>query len=252
MKKVIMIHASKRKRNTYGLLIQIQQLLAHEDVEVEIIQLYDQRIEDCVGCEKCILNGACVWADDMNSIMAKLADADGIILSSPVYLQQVSGKLKTLIDRTCMWFHRPVLYGKPVLCVATTKGSGLKGTLAYMHSVAGQWGAIPAGQIGRTIRTISHPVSAKELEPFTALLKAPQSYRPPLAGLMNFEVQKALAAFMGGLDATYWQQMGWYAAPYYIKCRVGRLKKAVAGFFGAFLQRKLAKRTVDVGSNLQK
>ena len=252
MKKVVVIHASKRKRNTYGLLVQIQQLLVNEGMEVEIVQLYDQHMEDCIGCEQCILNGACIRADDMNSIMAMLAAADGIILSSPVYLQQVSSKLKTLIDRTCMWFHRPVLYGKPILCVATTKGSGLKGTLAYMRSVAVQWGALPAGQIGRTIRTMHHPISIKELEPFTTLLKAPQSYRPPMAGLMNYEVQKALAAFLGGLDAAYWQQMGWNAKPYYIKCRVGRLKKAAAGLFGMFLQRKLAKSSVDTGSDLQR
>lgn len=250
MPKVVVIHASKRKRNTYGLLVQIQQRLAYEGVEVEIIQLYDQHIEDCIGCEKCILDGACIWADNLQSIMAKLSAADGIILSSPVYLQQVSGKLKTMIDRTCMWFHRPVLSGKPILCVATTKGSGLKGTLAYLRSVAVQWGAMPAGQIGRTIRTLHHPVSPKELEQFTALLKVPQKYRPSFTELMNFEVQKALAAFLGGLDAAYWQKMGWNAKPYYLPCRVGQLKKAVSGLFGAFLQRKLTKRSVDADPDL--
>ena len=249
MKKVVALLASKRKQNTYGMLVQLQQLLAQDGVEVEIIPLYDLHIEDCVGCEKCILTGNCVWHDDVHSIMEKLATADGIILSSPVYLQQVSGKVKTLIDRTCMWYHRPVLYGKPVLCIATTKGSGLSATLAYESSVAQQWGAMPAGQIGRTIRTIGEPITPKELHTFTALLHAPQTYRPPMRELMNFEVQKALAKFLGGLDTAYWARMGWYAAPYYFPCRVNPFKRFAAGMFGAFLQSKLAKNTVVVDAD---
>ena len=183
--------------------------------------------------------------------MTKLAAADGIIVSSPVYLQQVSGKLKTLIDRTCMWFHRPVLYGKPILCVATTKGSGIGATLAYESSVTLQWGAMPAGQIGRTIRTLHQPITPKELDKFTALLQAPQSYRPPMRALLNFEVQKALAKRLDGLDAAYWKLMGWYTAPYYFTCHVSRVKQFVSGRFGVFLQHKLAGRAVAMATDIQ-
>jgi multimeric flavodoxin WrbA len=41
------------------------------------------------------------------------------ILSSPIYMGGVSGKLKVFIDRTRKWFHRPELIGKPVLFAAT-------------------------------------------------------------------------------------------------------------------------------------
>jgi len=226
--------------NTYKLLEQIQQKLAQKDVEVEILSLYDYDIQDCLGCEKCILQGGCARHDDVELLMNKMKDADGIILSSPVYLQQVSGKLKSFIDRTCMWYHRPVLCGKPVLCVATTKGSGLKSTLSYLRSVAVQWGAMPAGGIGRTIRNLQSPVAEKELSGFIKLLQEPQSYRPAFSGLINFETQKALAKYLNGLDACYWREKGWDTKTYYFQCSPNGLKGIVSKAFGIILQRGMA------------
>ena len=103
MKKVVALHASRRKVNKYKLLLQLQQDLAGYDIEVEILSLYDYNLKDCIGCEKCILRGECIHQDDAQLLMDKMAAADGIILSSPVYLKQVSGKLKGFIDRTCKW-----------------------------------------------------------------------------------------------------------------------------------------------------
>ncbi len=241
MQKVIALHTSKRKMNTYRLLVQIQQELAQKEIEVEILSLYDYSIQDCFGCEKCIKQDECLHHDPMEALMSKMAAADGIILSTPVYLKQVSGKLKCLIDRTCKWYHRPVLYGKPILCVSTTKGSGLKSTLSYLRSVAVQWGAIPVGQIGRTIRSINSPVSAKELSGFIKLLQEPQSYHPPFRVLIDFEIQKALAKYLGGLDADYWKEKGWETKPYYIPCRPNLLQCFIARIFGSVLQRGMAR-----------
>jgi multimeric flavodoxin WrbA len=237
---VIALNASRRKMNTYGLLVQIQHELAQNDIEVEILSLYDYNIQNCFGCEKCIRQDDCVHHDDVELLMNKMTAADGIILSSPVYLQQVSGKLKSFIDRTCKWYHRPALYGKPVLCAATTKGSGLKSTLSYLRSVAVQWGAIPVGRIGRTIRNINSPVTKKELSGFIKLLQAPQSYRPPLNGLINFEVQKALAKYLNGLDTSYWSEKGWDAKPYYFQCNTNGFKCIISRLFGAVLQHRMS------------
>lgn len=240
MKKVVALHASRRKVNTYKLLLELQQDLAGHDIEVEILSIYDYNIKDCIGCEKCILGGECIHQDDAQLLMDKMAAADGIILSSPVYLKQVSGKLKNFIDRTCKWYHRPVLDGKPVICVATTKGSGLKSTLSYLESVAIQWGAMPAGRIGRTIRNMDSAVSQKELTKFIRLLNAPQKYRPSLSILIEFEVQKALAKYIGGLDANYWKEKGWDTNEYFTHCRLNRLNCFISCMFGAVLQRGMA------------
>lgn len=253
MKKVIALHASKRKMNTYGLLRQIKELLAKEQIEVEIISLYDVPIKDCIGCERCILTGKCVLKDEAETLMTKLVEADGIILSSPVYLQQASGKMKTFIDRTCKWFHRPELYGKPILAVATTKGSGLKGTLNYLDKVGEQWGALSAGTIGRDIRSIEKPITMQEVSRFIKLIQAPETYSPTLSNLINFEVQKSLAQHLVGLDEAYWKEKGWQTKSYYFPCKVNYFKKSVSGTIGKSMRKGMArnqnKQVADTQNN---
>ncbi|MDD2371296.1 MAG: flavodoxin family protein [Firmicutes bacterium] len=229
MLKVIAINSSKRKINTYGLIIQVKEILAKKDIEVEIINLYDYEIKNCLGCEHCIITDDCVLKDDVSEIMRKIENSDGIILTSPVYLQTVSGMMKIFIDRTCKWFHRPVLYGKPILVMSTTKGSGLKATLKYLEKVVVQWGAINAGSIGRGIRNIETPISLKECKEFISLLKMEKKdYKPSLDSLINYQVQKILADFMSGLDENYWREKGWNKKFYYFNCKINIFKRMIA------------------------
>jgi multimeric flavodoxin WrbA len=128
-KKVIAINSSKRKRNTYGILEKLKEEFKQRSIEVDIINLFDYEIKECIGCEACLRGNTCPHKDDVSLLMGKLKEYDGIIIGSPIYMGGVSGKLKVLIDRTCKWFHRPELEGKPVLVVSTTAASGLKETL---------------------------------------------------------------------------------------------------------------------------
>jgi multimeric flavodoxin WrbA len=246
MKKVIAIHASRRNKNTYDILVQLKNILAKKDIEVKIISLYDLNIKDCMGCEYCITNDSCVVKDEIQELMKAFEFADGIILSSPVYLQQVSGKMKTFIDRTCKWFHRPVLTEKPILSVATTKGSGLKSTLDYLESVTVQWGAMNAGSVGRNIRNIENPVENKEVKKFIQLLNNPSSYKPSLNSLINFEVQKSLAENLIDFDVEYWVNKGWNNRPYYNDCKINPFKRFIALIIGKSIRREMNRNKIKV------
>ena len=247
-KKIVALLGSKRRANTYGLLTQIRKLLAEKDMELEIIELYQYDVQDCCGCEACVLRGSCVLRDDVARIREEIAAADGVILASPVYLQQVSGKMKTFFDRTCSWYHRPVLTAKPVLCVATTKGSGLRATLSYLENIAAQWGAIPAGTVGRTIFNLQKPVGERELARFERLIAAPQTASPTLKQLIGFEVQKSLSQYLNGLDGEYWREKGWDSRPYFCPCRINPFKRAISGAVGAAMRRGMARGQRHTGS----
>ncbi|MBU3190033.1 flavodoxin family protein [Clostridium bowmanii] len=242
MLNVIAINSSNRKMNTYELIVQVKEILKNNNINVEIINLFDYDIKTCIGCEHCLVKGGCVLNDQVSDVMEKIKLSDGIILTSPVYMENVSGMLKTFFDRTCMWFHRPVIYGKPVLLISTTKGSGLKPTLKYLERVVIQWGGFNVGKIGRTIRTIDNKITESECDNFIGHLNMKkENYKPSLSALINFQVQKVLAYKLIGLDSEYWKEKGWNADSYYFECRINIFKKLIATSFGKFLNKVVNK-----------
>ena len=67
--------------------------------EVEKVSLTDKNILFCKGCMACQKLGRCVIKDDVNDIMAKVLKADVICWATPIYYYEMSGQMKTLIDR---------------------------------------------------------------------------------------------------------------------------------------------------------
>ncbi|HIH35649.1 MAG TPA: flavodoxin family protein [Methanosphaera sp.] len=67
--------------------------------ETELVKLHDKNINYCVGCDECKKTNECVIKDDMQELTKKLLDADGIIMSSPVYFGNMTGLAKSFIDR---------------------------------------------------------------------------------------------------------------------------------------------------------
>lgn len=240
--KVIALNSSSRKMNTYDLIVQVKEILKRSNIDVEIINLFDYEIKTCIGCEHCLIKGGCILKDQAFEVMEKIKSSDGIILSSPVYMENVSGMLKTFVDRTCSWFHRPEIYGKPVLLIATTKGSGMKSTLKYLERVVIQWGGFNAGKIGRTIRTIDNKITQGECENFiNHLSMEKENYKPSLNALINFQVQKILAYKLIGLDSEYWKAKNWNAEVYYFKCTINIFRRVIATSFGKFLNKVVNK-----------
>ena len=144
MKHVVAVNGSPRKATTQKLLDEIEELLETQQIQMTTINLGDYQVDDCIGCELCIRKtGQCFQKDDSQSILSQLVAADGVILASPVYLMSITGKLKSLIDKTASWVHRSPMVGKPMLSVSTTGGAGLKDVHNYLEKVGVQWGMHP-------------------------------------------------------------------------------------------------------------
>ena len=227
-KKVLMINGSFRKKNTYGLLVQIEELLKKHDIESEIINLFDYEIKDCTGCDDiCIKQGHCHIKDGMPGIMQKILDSDGLVLSSPVYLGGVTSKCKAFADRTNAWFHKPEPVGKPVLFVVTTAITGIKETVHFFDQLITGFGARKGGAVTRTIKDFDKPVEEKELARFLSLLQKDKSdYRPAMNEIVIFQVQNVLARKSNGDDKRFWEEKNWNSRSYYYDCKMGPVKKA--------------------------
>lgn len=98
--KVLLINGSPKKSgNTAFALEQMAQVFAQEGIETEIIQIGSRTISGCTGCGSCYKTGKCIIDDVVNEIAVKLAEADGMVLGSPVYYASPNGTLLSFLDR---------------------------------------------------------------------------------------------------------------------------------------------------------
>ncbi len=88
-------------------------------VEVFYVDLAKSDMQFCKGCLSCYRTGECVIADDgIEEIAAKVKASDGIVIGSPTYESNVSGLLKTFMDRGHFVLEQS-LRGKHGFAVAT-------------------------------------------------------------------------------------------------------------------------------------
>ena len=65
----------------------------------EHISLRDKTIHFCKGCLTCQESQRCVIHDDADMIVQKMRTADVIVFATPIYYYEMSGQMKTLLDR---------------------------------------------------------------------------------------------------------------------------------------------------------
>lgn len=101
--KILGINGSPRKDGNTAILIRtIFKELNEQGIDTELIQISDVTIKGCIACGGCLVhkNERCVIkSDHFNECLAKMVDADGIILGSPVYSADITSQMKALIDR---------------------------------------------------------------------------------------------------------------------------------------------------------
>ncbi len=99
-KKVLIISTSLRNKSNSDILADYFMKGALESGnEAEKITLKDKDIAFCKGCLACQKIGHCVINDDAIEITKKIHDADIIVFATPIYYYEMSGQMKTLIDR---------------------------------------------------------------------------------------------------------------------------------------------------------
>lgn len=101
--KVVAFNGSPRKGgNTETLLRQVLAPVQAAGIETELIQVGGTALAGCRACYACMKNKnqRCVNdTDKLNEYLAKMIEADGIVLGSPSYFADMSSEMKALIDR---------------------------------------------------------------------------------------------------------------------------------------------------------
>lgn len=99
-KKVLVISSSLRKNSNSEMLADEFMRGAKEaGHQAEKVSLRDKRIGFCKGCLACQKTGHCVINDDAAEIAQKMLTADVIAFATPIYYYEMSGQMKTMLDR---------------------------------------------------------------------------------------------------------------------------------------------------------
>ncbi len=132
--KVLGIHGSPRRGGNSDLLLQKALEGARSaGAEVSSLRAADLDMGGCRECGGCDQTGECVVDDDMQQVYPKLAEADAIILATPIFFYAPPAQLKALIDRAQARWNLRRLSGKRkhesgtgyLIAVGATKGKNL-------------------------------------------------------------------------------------------------------------------------------
>ena len=58
-----------------------------------------KEVHPCIGCNKCGMNGECVFKDDFEFVRKHIVDADLVAFAVPMYYFGISAQIKAVIDR---------------------------------------------------------------------------------------------------------------------------------------------------------
>lgn len=137
---IVAINGSGRPyENNYHLLNTCLESFKKDNNTTELIQLSNLKIEGCKSCYSCKkTSDECIIEDDMTPISKKVMESDLVIISSPIYMWQVSAQTKLFMERLYPLFHfdRPSdLSGKKLILLFTQATPDKKMFESYFEHV---------------------------------------------------------------------------------------------------------------------
>lgn len=101
MSRVILLNGSAHPQGCTATALEEMIRIFHEEgIETELIQVGNKAIRGCIACGYCAKNGKCVFGDDLvNEVAPKFAEADGLVVGSPVYYGSPNGTILSFMDR---------------------------------------------------------------------------------------------------------------------------------------------------------
>lgn len=95
--KTLIINGSPRKNgDTIALISEMEEYL---DGEKKVVYTYYDDISPCIDCRYCWENEGCSIEDRMQEVYKQLNEVDNVILASPLYFSELTGKLLSFTSR---------------------------------------------------------------------------------------------------------------------------------------------------------
>ena len=106
MKSVVIIDGGPRKNfNTASMLQKFAEgvMSVSDQIEVKTVRIYGLNYKGCMSCMACKIkdkaSNVCKFKDELTPILEDIAQADGLVLGSPIYFGDVTGQMRTFLER---------------------------------------------------------------------------------------------------------------------------------------------------------
>ena len=151
MKNVLIISTSLRKNSNSEMLADYFAKGAEESGNnVEKVTLVGKNIAFCKGCLACQKLGKCVINDDANEITEKMLHADVVVFATPIYYYEMSGQMKTLIDRANSLFPKDYAFRDVYLLASAAEDEA--GTIdGAVKGISGWIECFPKSRLAGTV-----------------------------------------------------------------------------------------------------
>lgn len=132
--KVLLINGSPKTSGCVArALDEVEKTLQEEGVETERINVANKDVRGCIACNYCREHGKCVFNDIVNEVASKFADADGIIVGTPVYYAGANGQLLAFLDR--MFYSTAGTFSKTMKVGASVVSSRRAGSTSAFDEI---------------------------------------------------------------------------------------------------------------------
>jgi multimeric flavodoxin WrbA len=131
--KVVLINGSPRKNGcTARALREVETQLQKNGIETEWFHVGNKPISGCIACGACKKTGRCAVSDDVNQCAALIADADGLVVGSPVHYAGASGAITSFMDRLFYSASKQFQF-KPAAAVVSCRRGGASATFDQLN-----------------------------------------------------------------------------------------------------------------------
>ena len=98
--KILILTGSPRKNgNSNTLADEFAKGAKEAGHEVVRFDAAFKKVNPCIACDHCGMDGPCVFDDDFEFVRKHIVDADCVVFASPMYYFGLSAQLKLVIDR---------------------------------------------------------------------------------------------------------------------------------------------------------
>ena len=111
--RTLILNGSPRKNgDTVAIL---KAFTNHIHGEVITINAYYDNIAPCNDCRACWKRNGCIIDDKMQEVYKLLGEVDNLIIASPLYFSQLTGKLLSLVSRLQCYYAKRVIRKEPFM-----------------------------------------------------------------------------------------------------------------------------------------